>query len=106
MSNITSNINDTAKECSKNYDLPFEQLSKCADSPLGNSLLFASGMRTNTLVPSLNYVPWITLNNIHTGQIQTEAEGNLTKFICDQYKVGLDLRKKNPFKIESFYSFF
>ena len=94
MSNITSNINDTARECSINYGLPFEQLSICADSPLGNSLLFSSGMRTNTLVPRLNYVPWITLNNIHTDQIQKEAEGNLTKFICDQYMVGIDLRKK------------
>ena len=89
MSNISANINVTAAECSKKYSLSvsFEDLSKCADSSLGNSLLFASGMRTNNLVPNLNYVPWITLDNVHSEQIQNKSETNLTQFICDQYKV-------------------
>jgi len=87
MTNITGNINQTAEECSKNLSKNFEQLKQCADSGLGNNLLFASGMRTNNLVPKLNYVPWITLNNVHTIEIQNKSEANLTKFICEQYKV-------------------
>ena len=98
MSNIRGNVNDTARECSQKYTnskLTYEELSKCASSLLGNSLLHASGSRTSTLVPiRLNYVPWLNVNNKHDVGMQQEAESNLAKLICDQYTV----RKRNFFR--------
>lgn len=33
------------------------------------------------------YVPWITVNGIHTDEIQNKAGNNLIEFVCLSYKV-------------------
>ena len=97
MANITGNVNETARECIDKLSISFDELATCANSLLGNQLLYGSGAQTSKLIPRKTYVPWIVVNNMHTAQMQTEAESNLTAFICNQYKV--DCLQKNNFFI-------
>ena len=75
-----------AQECAKKYSIDYGRLKDCADSKLGNTLLFDAGEKTNNLDPKLNYVPWITANGAHSDEIQNNAERNLQMFICSQLK--------------------
>jgi interferon gamma-inducible protein 30 len=43
-------------------------------------------LRTNALQPPHQYVPWVTLNGVHTAEIQSKAENNLIQLICDTYQ--------------------
>jgi interferon gamma-inducible protein 30 len=53
---------------------------------LGNQLEHEMALRTNALQPPHQYVPWVTLNGVHTERIQTEAQNNLIQLICDTYQ--------------------
>jgi interferon, gamma-inducible protein 30 len=88
MSNLTRSPLDTFNFCSQNLSSQLkEKLSTCANGKLGNSLLYASGVRTMDLIPKKNWIPWIVVNNLHTDQIQSDAETNLVNLICQYYKV-------------------
>lgn len=43
-------------------------------------------LKTEALNPKHTYVPWITLEGVHTEEIQNEAENNLVGLICKTYK--------------------
>jgi interferon gamma-inducible protein 30 len=88
MSNLTRSPMDTVNFCSQNLSsLLKEKLITCANGKLGNSLLYAAGVRTIELIPKKNWIPWIVVNNIHTDQIQNDAETNLVKVVCQFYRV-------------------
>lgn len=88
MSNLTRIPMDTVNFCSRNLSsLLQEKLITCANGKLGNSLLYAAGVRTIELIPKKNWIPWIVVNNIHTDQIQNDAETNLVRVVCQFYKV-------------------
>jgi interferon gamma-inducible protein 30 len=89
MSNLKDDIIDVASNCSQTYSLPFDKLNSCANDILGNSLLHSAGVLTDSLLPKLNYVPWIVIDKMHTNDMQKEAENDLVKYICRNYKVGL-----------------
>ncbi len=42
-------------------------------------------MLTDNLNPSHTYVPWVTVNGVHTEEIQNQAQDNLVKLICNTY---------------------
>lgn len=87
MENFNVPFETGALECALKHSVDYNKLKVCADNQLGNSLLYISGEKTNDLDPKLNYVPWITVNNLHTNETQQTAEANLTYFICSQLKV-------------------
>jgi len=51
----------------------------------GNELQHKMGMLTEALSPAHTYVPWVTVNGVHTEEIQAQAQDNLIKLICDTY---------------------
>ena len=57
----------------------------CVTGPQGNELEHANGVRTETLSPPHNYVPWVVLNGQHTDEIQKRAESDLLGLVCDQW---------------------
>lgn len=44
-------------------------------------------VQTENLQPPHKYVPWVTVNGIHTEDIENKALDNLVKLICETYKV-------------------
>jgi len=90
MSDIKKNVLVIAKSCAQEYSVDFDYLVKCANSSLGNQLLYGSGILTESLQPPRNYVPWIVVNSQHTSDMQTQTESDLVKYICKEYK-GPDL---------------
>ncbi|CAL1531012.1 unnamed protein product [Lymnaea stagnalis] len=77
---------DSAKVCAKRFPVPLDQILKCSNSSMGNSLEHQMAVQTDALVPSHQYVPWVTLNGVHTEEIEKEAEADLVKLVCDTYK--------------------
>lgn len=51
----------------------------------GNALEHANGVRTESLRPPHNYVPWVLLDGQHTDEIQKRAESDLLGLVCDQW---------------------
>ena len=76
-----------AKECSDLLKMPVEPIYDCVRNKRGNKLLHDMGVLTLGLNPSLNYVPWINVNNIHTNENQKQAEHvDLVQLICKNYR--------------------
>ena len=92
MSNLKDNIIDVSSNCAQKYNIPFDKLESCANDILGNSLLHSAGVLTNSLIPTLNYVPWIVVNKAHTSDMQKLAENDLLKYVCSNYKVSHHFR--------------
>ena len=64
-------------------------LSHCTDNAIGNRLLVADAADTVLLTPTHTGVPWVTVNGDGSSDIQNQANTNLTKLICQIYKVNL-----------------
>ncbi|XP_038049649.1 gamma-interferon-inducible lysosomal thiol reductase-like [Patiria miniata] len=75
-----------AQKCMEKMGVNYEQVFTCANGSLGNSLEHQMALKTDALKPPHQYVPWVTLNGVHTEKIQNKAENDLKKLICDTYK--------------------
>ena len=75
-----------APSCAQKFGLDYSKIESCANGDLGNSLEHKMGLKTEALDPKQTYVPWITLEGVHTEKIQNQAENNLVKLICKTYK--------------------
>ena len=53
----------------------------------GNSLMHEFGLKTESLNPPHNYVPWIVVNGQHNQTLQNQALTDLTGLICQTYQV-------------------
>ena len=42
-------------------------------------------VRTENLRPQHQYVPWLTLNEIHTEDIQKKAQDDLVGLVCENF---------------------
>jgi len=73
------------KKCSKKVGLDWQKLSSCYNSTEGDNYLHGMGVKTKALNPPHTYVPWITVNGVHTEGMQQKAEDDLLKLICDLY---------------------
>jgi hypothetical protein len=58
-------------------------IDECARGPDGNLLYDEMATKTGALVPPLNHVPTITINNTQNA----DAESNLIKALCNAYSV-------------------
>ncbi|KAI3380732.1 hypothetical protein SNEBB_001554 [Seison nebaliae] len=80
-----SNIDNIALKCAKSIKFDERILMSCANSTAGNVLEYYVGTETAKLRPKHEFVPWVTVNGIHTDKIQHDATENLTKLVCDTY---------------------
>ena len=86
--------NKLLKNCIKQKSSIISILN-CTNGIEGDRLLRASGNKTEQLYPRLNYIPWITVDDVNTHVIQNEAERkDLVKLVCDTYKVSYKLNKR------------
>ncbi|XP_077863240.1 gamma-interferon-inducible lysosomal thiol reductase-like [Saccoglossus kowalevskii] len=73
------------QQCASQYSVDYSTILKCSNSTLGNKLEHQMALKTDALNPPHTYTPWVTLNGVHTEDIQTEAQNNLLKLVCDTY---------------------
>lgn len=78
-------IHDVAKRCSEQTSIPIDQVLDCTNNSLGNSLVHEMAVRTENLRPQHQYVPWLTLNEIHTEDIQKKAQDDLVGLVCENF---------------------
>ena len=74
-------------KCAEKTKLDFNKIDACTHSKLANQLQHMYGVQTNSLQPSLTYVPWITINGEHNEELENEAEKNLIQLLCKFYRV-------------------
>lgn len=74
-----------AEQCAEDLDMDYPPIEECQKSELGNKLEHDMATKTNALSPQHQYVPWVTLNGVHTEKIQDRAQGNLLKLLCETY---------------------
>lgn len=77
-----------APKCASDHNMNYTKIyADCVDpvNPLGVDLENTMGMRTNGLQPPHQYVPWITLNGVHTNEIQNKAMEDLVGLVCSTY---------------------
>ncbi|XP_050389877.1 gamma-interferon-inducible lysosomal thiol reductase [Patella vulgata] len=75
-----------AKKCGPIYSAPVDRILECANSSFGNRLEHEMAVKTDALQPQHQYVPWVTLNGVHTEKLEKEAEADLIKLICQTYQ--------------------
>ena len=75
-----------APSCAEKFRLDYTTIKQCANGALGNSLEHEMALKTGALNPPHQFVPWVTLNGVHTDDIQDQAESNLVALICASYK--------------------
>uniref|UniRef100_A0A0B7A7L4 Saposin A-type domain-containing protein n=1 Tax=Arion vulgaris TaxID=1028688 RepID=A0A0B7A7L4_9EUPU len=78
--------NQSAAKCADQFHVPLKEIFNCVNSAHGNELEHQMALKTNALNPPHTYVPWVTLNGVHTEKIQNEAQNDLKKLLCDTYK--------------------
>ncbi|KAM9790781.1 gamma-interferon-inducible lysosomal thiol reductase [Syngnathus typhle] len=78
----------SAKSCVNLYSpqLSWDRLMSCVDGDVGNQLMHQNALRTNALDPPHTFVPWVTINGVHTDDLQKKATTSLFPFICSMYK--------------------
>lgn len=76
-----------ATQCAEKAQINFNQIVNCTRYPLGNQLQHINAVKTDSLQPQHQYVPWVTVNGEHTETIEREAERDLVRLICKTYKV-------------------
>ena len=102
METFSGDLVERYRQCMLKYfdEATYDRVMKCTYGPLGNQLLYGSGMLTESLIPLRNYVPWINLNGLHSSVIQDQAEKDLLQFACKEYKVNIfyqqDLCSREP----------
>lgn len=75
-----------APSCAKKFKLDYSKIEDCANGKLGNRLEHEMALKTQALNPPHLYVPWVTLDGVHTKKIQKQAENDLIGLICKTYK--------------------
>ena len=87
-----------ATKCAAKTKIDFSKIDACTKSALGNQLEHQYAVQTDQLQPPHQYVPWVTVNGVHTEEIENEALSDLIGLICRTYKVSRSWeRRKNRF---------
>lgn len=66
-----------------------DNLVACTNGTTGIQLEHQMALKTNSLPLPHMYVPWVTLNGVHSEHIQRKATYNLTDLICETYQVSI-----------------
>ncbi|XP_068613734.1 GILT-like protein 1 [Brachionichthys hirsutus] len=84
----SSNVTKAAKSCVDLFapHLGWDPIIKCVNGDLGNQLMHQNALKTNALVPPHQFVPWVTVNGVHTEELQKEATSSLFTLVCRMFK--------------------
>ena len=93
MESTDGSVKDVATKCASDLQINLSDTWSCTTSKLGNILQHNNAVLTENLKPTHTYVPWVTLNGVHTETIEQEAEKDLVKLICHTYKVSFRFLK-------------
>ncbi|XP_064604661.1 gamma-interferon-inducible lysosomal thiol reductase-like [Liolophura sinensis] len=77
---------EAAEKCAKQFPVDLDSILKCANGSKGNALEHHMALQTDALKPPHQYVPWVTINGVHTEKMEKEAERDLVSLICDTYQ--------------------
>ena len=80
-------IDDIIQACATKLGIDLDKVLDCANSRQGNTLEYQMALLTEALNPPHKYVPWITLNGVHTEEIQEKAQNDLVGLLCQTYTV-------------------
>ena len=80
-------VETVAQQCAEKTQIDYSKIDACKKSKLGNQLQHLNAVKTANLQPPHKYVPWVTVNGVHTEEIENEAMDDLVKLICKTYKV-------------------
>lgn len=81
-----NDIEKAAKRCAKEQNIDFDKVQTCANGLLGNQLEHQMALRTGELNPPHKYVPWVTVNGVHTEELEQKVEEDLVRVVCDMYQ--------------------
>ena len=87
MESTEGDVTTVATRCAEKTQIDFSKVDACTKSKLGNQLQHNYAVQTDNLQPQHQYVPWVTINGVHTEEMEREAERDLVKLICKTYKV-------------------
>ncbi|TRY61958.1 hypothetical protein TCAL_08269 [Tigriopus californicus] len=77
---------DATEACVKQWSkLDYDQINTCREGPKGIKLHHEMGLKTESLDPEHNFVPWIVVDGKHSNDIQNQAQDNLLKFVCESF---------------------
>lgn len=79
---------NAAESCVKLFspDLDWKAVMECVDGKSGNQIMHQNALKTKALKPPHTYVPWVTINGVHTEELQDKAMSALLPLVCDMYK--------------------
>lgn len=72
----------SAPQCAKENNIDYQPIFDCAIGQEGKDLTDEMAKKT----VKHDYVPWITINGVHTEDLEDKALENLKKVVCDTYK--------------------
>ncbi|CAC5396506.1 IFI30 [Mytilus coruscus] len=75
-----------AKKCANEQNINYDQIDACANGQLGNQLEHQMALMTRELNPPHDYVPWVTINGVHTEALQNQTETDLIRVVSDTYQ--------------------
>lgn len=83
-----TDVLQAAKPCVDLFapELSEEKLWSCVKGDVGNHLMHQNSLRTNALKPPHTFVPWITVNGVHTDDLQQKGMSALLPLVCSLYK--------------------
>ncbi|KAK2822216.1 hypothetical protein Q5P01_022281 [Channa striata] len=84
----SADVIKSAESCAQIYDpeLNWSSIMTCVNGDQGNQLMHLNAVKTASLVPSHQYVPWVTINGKHTEDLQEKAMSSLFTLVCSMYQ--------------------
>ncbi|XP_040910331.1 gamma-interferon-inducible lysosomal thiol reductase [Toxotes jaculatrix] len=84
----SADVIKSAKSCVEIYtpQLSWDTIMSCVKGDLGNQLMHQNALKTKSLNPPHEYVPWVTINEEHTEDLQNKAMSSLFTLVCGMYK--------------------
>lgn len=71
--------------CATNNKMDWASINSCATGAEGLTLMHEMAVATAALNPPHQYVPWVTINGVHTDAMQTDIMNNMVAFVCKTY---------------------
>uniref|UniRef100_A0A3B4YYM3 Gamma-interferon-inducible lysosomal thiol reductase n=1 Tax=Stegastes partitus TaxID=144197 RepID=A0A3B4YYM3_9TELE len=84
----STDVIKSAQTCTQVYspELKWDSVMSCVKGDIGNKLMHQNAQQTQALNPPHEYVPWVTINGVHTEDLQNKAMASLFSLVCSTYK--------------------
>lgn len=76
---------NSGKLCAAKLHLEWQPIFNCYNGSMGNFVEHQIAEKTDALKPRHLYVPWITVNGVHTEDIQDSCEQDMLGYVCSVY---------------------